>query len=307
MATISGPVAAIDCGTNSIRLLILSAGDPPEELERRLELVRLGQGIDATGEFHPDALRRTFEACDEFAALIESRGCDRIRFIATSAARDARNREEFMSGVKHRFGVDPEIISGDEEAELGFRGALSGVEARGRTLVFDIGGGSTELVTGDADGRIGRAVSLDMGSVRITERFFSHRPPQRSEVLQAREFVNDLLDGSGIDLTSVDTAIGVAGTVTSTAAAVLGLSAYDRSKVHRLRMSSADVERISADWLSCSLEQMIAKPGMHPLRAEVLPAGSLIFTEIARRLRMGCVIVSETDILDGTAHQMLSF
>ena len=299
-------VAAIDCGTNSIRLLVLESGTPPVELDRQLELVRLGQGVDATGQFAPEALVRTFTACDTYADRIRELGVDKVRFVATSAARDASNREVFLAGVRERFGVEAEIISGDEEARLSFAGALSGVAASGRVLVFDIGGGSTELVVGTASGEVERAVSLDVGSVRVTERFFAHSPPTDDEIAAARAFVDGLLDGSGIDLTSVDTAIGVAGTITSLAAASLGLRVYDRRLVHGLNLTRHTIETVSADWLSSTLAQMIARPGMHPLRAEVLPAGSLILTQIVSRRSTGGVTVSETDILDGIAHDLLA-
>lgn len=298
-------VAAIDCGTNSIRLLVLADGEPPREIDRRLELVRLGQGVDATGEFHPDALARTFAACDTYARLIDAYGCDAVRFVATSAARDARNREEFLSGVRARFGVEAEVISGDEEAQLSFSGAISGVRTSGAVLVVDIGGGSTELVVGDADGAIVRAASLDVGSVRVRERFFAHYPPTPSEITDAQAFIDGLLDASGVDFASIDTAIGVAGTVTSLAAAVLELPVYDRARVHRARLDRPAIERTSVDWLASTLDEMIARPGMHPLRAEVLPAGSLILAAIARRLPCD-IIVSETDILDGIARGLLA-
>ena len=284
----------------------MQAGRPPIELDRRLELVRLGQGVDATGEFHPDALARTFAACDDYARRIADFGCDQVRFVATSAARDARNRHTFLRGVRERFGVDAEIISGDEEAELSFAGALSGVSASGVVLVFDIGGGSTELVVGDADGCIRRARSLDIGSVRVTERFFANRPPTPDEIAAAAGEVGAMLDDSGIDFASVDHAIGVAGTVTSMAAAVLQLPAYDRATVHGAVLSSDQIETTSRDWLAATLDEMVARPGMHPLRAEVLPAGSLIVAGIVRRLGTGEVQVSETDILDGIAHQLLA-
>ena len=175
-------VAAIDCGTNSIRLLIAEAGPDGGllELDRRTEIVRLGQGVDATGEFHPDALTRTFAATDAYAALIRDAGVpsSRIRFVATSASRDARNREVFFAGISDRLGVTPEVISGDTEAQLSFVGALSRVRPPAEpVLVIDIGGGSTELIVGTAAGVVASAISLDIGSVRLTERFLSAHPP----------------------------------------------------------------------------------------------------------------------------------
>lgn len=297
-------VAAIDCGTNTIRLLIAEDGAQPVEVVRELELVRLGQGVDATGEFHADALQRTFTACERYAGLIAEHGAQEVRFIATSAARDAGNRAEFFAGVEQRLGVFPEVISGDEEARLSFSGATSGVEATGRVLVFDIGGGSTELVTGSAAGEIASACSLNVGSVRITERFFAHRPPIRQEVADATAFVASLLESSGVDWAQIDTAIGVAGTVTSVSAALQGLVTYDRQLVHRSSIGTQEVAEITSDWLARPTDELIDAYHLHPLRAEVLPAGALILAEIARRLPVP-IIVSETDILDGIVQEML--
>ena len=298
-------VAAIDCGTNSIRLLVMEDAHPPRELDRRLELVRLGQGVDQTGKFHPDALARTFAACESYARIIGGFGCDAVRFVATSAARDVANREQFFAGVRERLGVEADIVSGDEEARLSFSGALSGVEASGRVLVIDIGGGSTELVLGEASGEVLSAVSLDVGSVRVTERFFTDRPPTATQVADARDFAGQLLDDSGIDFSSVTTAIGVAGTVTSMSAALQRLPAYDRARVHGSVLAVKDIEAITTDWLAATLDDMVSRPCMHPLRAEVLPAGSLILSELVRRLDIGAVLVSETDILDGIAYRLL--
>ncbi|PIE97650.1 MAG: exopolyphosphatase [Propionibacterium sp.] len=298
------PVAAIDCGTNSIRLLIMAAGNPPVEITRKLELVRLGQGVDATGEFHPDALARTFAACDSYVADIAAAGCEEIRFVATSAARDARNKEVFLAGVRQRFGVEAEVISGAEEAQLSFTGATSGVQRSSPVLVFDIGGGSTELVFGQ-DNQVEKAVSLDVGSVRITERFFKHRPPTEDEISKAAETVGNLLDESGIDFSKVATLIGVAGTVTSMAAVVQKLPVYDREKVHNYQMSAEDIFTTTKKWLTSSTADLISA-GIHPMRAEVLPAGALILSEIIRRVPVSGVVVSESDILDGVAFALLA-
>lgn len=298
-------VAAIDCGTNSIRLLIADAGEPLQEVARELQLVRLGQGVDATGEFHPEALARTFAACDDYAALIAGHRVEQVRFIATSAARDARNREEFFAGVSARLGVVPEVIEGDEEARLSFAGAISGVPATGTVMVFDIGGGSTELVVGAPTGQVHSASSLNIGSVRITERFFDHRPPRPAEVALARDFVRQALASVGVDFAGVATAIGVAGTVTSLAAASLGLRVYDRALVHGSCLSADRIQSISEAWLTHTTNELIEEHHLHPMRAEVLPAGSLILREIAQQLRVP-VTVSETDILDGIAQQMLT-
>ena len=191
-------VAAIDCGTNSIRLLVAEKGVDGSmvEIDRRLQLVRLGQGVDATGEFHPDALARTFAAIDDHAAVIREFGCEKVRFVATSAARDARNRDAFFEGVRSRLGVDAEIIPGTEEAELSFQGAIGGVGAsQGPVLVMDIGGGSTELITGSTSGAISHAISLNVGSVRLKERFLHSDPATEEEIDEAAAFIDGLLDG----------------------------------------------------------------------------------------------------------------
>lgn len=301
----SRTVAAVDCGTNSIRLLILreEAGDV-EELAREVRLARLGQGIDATGEFHPDALARAFAVFDEFATIIAAHGGAEVRVVATSAARDARNRTEFEDGVRARLGVAVDVVTGDEEAHLSATGVLAGVHSQRPTLVLDIGGGSTELIVIDEGDDLSRAVSLNMGAVRVRERFFQSDPPTPEEVARAREFVAGQLDSSGIEFEEIATAIGVAGTVTSVAARVLGLAEYRRDAVHATSLSRADIVAATEHWLSTPSDAIADEPCMHPLRAEVIGAGSMILDEISSRVPDG-VIVSETDILDGIALSQL--
>lgn len=296
-------VAAIDCGTNSIRLLVAERADAAAsgpgfvELDRQLRLTRLGQGVDATGEFHPDALTRTLDACSEYAGVLSSHGVDRLRFVATSAARDAGNREEFYAGVRERLGVTPDIIRGDEEAQLSFDGALAAVpDAAMPSLVMDIGGGSTELVLGQA-GRV-RGVSLDMGSVRLRERFLDSDPPSVDEVAEASEFVDDLLDASGIDFAAARTWLGVGGTATSLSAIVQGLEVYDRARVHGSRVSRDDLAALSWRLLGLPVEQVLAIPTMVPGRADVICAGALICARVGARMGVD-LTVSEADILDG--------
>ncbi|GAA1388432.1 Ppx/GppA phosphatase family protein [Luteococcus peritonei] len=300
-------VAAIDCGTNSIRLLVATAG--PEgglrELDRRLEINRLGQGVDATGELHPEALARTWQAVDAYAEVICGLGAERVRFVATSAARDARNREAFFGGVRERLGVEVDIIPGTEEARLSFTGALTGVpEAAEPVLVVDIGGGSTELVLGGADGSIRHAVSLDMGSVRLRERYLHHDVPTIDEVAQARAFVDGLLDGSGIDFTAVRGFIGVAGTATSLSAISQGLATYQREKVHRSHLTTERLLELSAELLATPVVQIEATTCLPRKRAEVICAGALINAAIARRVSVP-MVVSESDILDALALELL--
>jgi exopolyphosphatase/guanosine-5'-triphosphate,3'-diphosphate pyrophosphatase len=301
-------VAVVDCGTNTIRLLVADPGPGVtlHEVERRLELVRLGQGVDATRRFHPDALARTFEALDTYAARIRDLDVDRVRFLATSAARDVSNRDEFFSGVRDRLGVDVDVITGDEEARLSFLGALSGgpVDA-GPVLVMDVGGGSTELILGDTEGNLVSERSLDMGSVRIRERFLASDPPTAAEVAQARDFVNGLLDDGGVDVGTARTWLGVAGTTTSISAMVQGLTAYDRVAVHNSQVSVEEIAAMSERLLTTPVAEVLATwPMLQQLRAEVICAGALIVREVGRRVGV-TMTVRETDILDGATLELL--
>ena len=299
-------VAAIDCGTNSIRLLVLAGSrDAPQELAREVRLARLGQGVDATGEFHPDALARTFAVCDEFAQIIRAHGAEKVRFVATSAARDVTNRQLLIDGVRERPGVEMDVIPGQEEARLSSAGALCAVDVTPPTLILDIGGGSTELVLADGAGTIVHSVSLNVGSVRLRERFLHTDPPTPEEQRASREFVGDLLDGSGIDFAAVASAVGVAGTVTSVAARALGLEAYSRDAVHGLVLGRDDIRDANSHWLATPVSEIEGEPCMHPLRAGVIGAGTLILDEIAARIPSQKILVSETDILDGIALELL--
>lgn len=305
----SHTVAAVDCGTNSIRLLVLRREDDGSivEIDRQTRLARLGQGVDATGEFHPDALARTFAILDEYAALISAHGVATTRFVATSAARDASNRHLLHQGVEDRLGVALEVISGDEEARLSTAGVLSGVDAPLPVLVIDIGGGSTELVVLGEGKAVQSAISLDIGAVRVKERFLRTEPPTDAELAEARGYIGQLLDGSGTDFESVATAIGVAGTVTSLAADHLGLTEYSRDAVHQNVLTRDVIVDTSRRWLTMTTPEIVeSSPIMHPLRAAVIGAGSLILDEISARVPSGEIVVSETDILDGIALGMLS-
>lgn len=299
--------AVVDCGTNTIRLLV---ADPApgglREVCRAQELVRLGQGVDATGELHPDALARTFAAVDRFAATVCEQGVTRLRFLATSAVRDVRNRQQLCDGVRQRLGVDVEVISGDTEARLSFLGALSGGPvAAGPVLVTDVGGGSTELILGGLDGEVLQACSLNVGSVRLRERFLHTDPPLPDEVDQARRLVAELLDGSGVDIAAARTWIAVAGTATSLSAITQGLTTYARTRVHDSTVPAADLDRLAARLLAMPVEQVLGRwPVLQQLRAEVICAGALICAEVARRARLA-MTVRETDILDGATLELL--
>lgn len=305
--TMSTPtrVAAIDCGTNSIRLLICEdAPGGPREVYRRLELVRLGQGVDATGAFHPDALARTFAAIEGFASVIADAGVERLRFVATSAARDVENRAEFERGVRDRLGVEVEVISGAEEARLSFAGALAVLEdAPEPVLVTDIGGGSTELVLGKVDGTVTAARSLDVGSVRLRERLLRSDPIHPDERRAAEAHIDLLLARCDVPVAEAATWIGVAGTMTSMAALWLGLEEYDRSRVHGARLTSEQIAEITDRLVTTRVADLVG-PMLPPLRAQVIAAGAVVCSRIATRCGVD-LIVSETDILDAVAHELL--
>jgi exopolyphosphatase/guanosine-5'-triphosphate,3'-diphosphate pyrophosphatase len=299
-------VAAVDCGTNSIRLLI--AESKPDgglvDIDRRTEIVRLGQGVDATGEFHPDALERTFAVVDTYASLIKQASVRpaQIHFVATSATRDAGNRDEFFDGIRQRLGVTPDVISGDTEARLSFTGALSRVEPKGEpVLVIDVGGGSTEFIVGSAAGRMHSAISLDIGSVRLTERFLKISPPAPDDLERAAGYVDEMLDGAGVDFDSMGSWIGVAGTATQLAGVYLELAEYDRDRVHGAAIPLADVRRLLERLAGLTVEQIRALPSMHPNRADVITGGTLVLARVAARLQVPDLIISESDILDGIA------
>jgi len=303
-------VAVVDCGTNTIRLLIADGGPDGSlvEVERDLKFVRLGQEVDSTGRFHPDALKRTFSAVEDYAARISDSGVDKVRFVATSAARDVSNRDEFFDGVRSRL-VAPDVISGVEEAQLSFLGALAGgplgCDESSAVIVIDIGGGSTEVIRGTARGQVLFEQSLNMGSVRIRERFFHHDPPLTEEISAARQFVSELIDGCGVVLTNASAFIGVAGTTTSLSAMYQKLPSYDRDKVHNSVVDLHGIEGLSARLLRLSIARTIeAYPSLPAMRAEVICAGALICVELARRIGLP-MIVRETDILDGAALKLM--
>lgn len=303
-------VAAIDCGTNSIRLLIAEPNGAGglTDLERRLEVVRLGQGVDASGAFHPDALQRTFAAVDEYAESIKKADVpvEKVHFVATSATRDVKNRDSFFAGVKERLGVVPDVISGEIEARLSFYGALSRVTPEGEpVLIMDIGGGSTELITGSAAGTLHSAISLDVGSVRVTERFLKQNPVADDDLAGAEEYVDDLLAGSGLDFSSIGTWIGVAGTVTTLAGVYLELEHYDRERVHGAVIPLPAIAELLHQLARMTVAEIRALPSMHPGRADVITGGALIEARVAARLNVQDLIVSESDILDGIALQLI--
>ncbi|MFJ5923130.1 exopolyphosphatase [Kitasatospora sp. NPDC092948] len=302
-------VAAIDCGTNSIRLLIADL-DPETgeivDLDRRMLIVRLGQGVDRTGRLHPEALARTFAACREYAEIIAAHGVgpERIRMVATSASRDAENAAEFTAGVKEILGITPSVVSGDEEARLSFTGAtreLLGGPHRPPYLVFDLGGGSTEFVLGEQDVRA--AHSMDIGCVRMTERHFASGQPTEEQIAAARVDIRAALDAveRSVPLTGGATLVGLAGTVTTVAGIALELPGYDSERIHHAVLTVQQV-RDTAEWLlHSSHAERAAVPVMHPGRVDVIAAGALVLLEIMERTGAAELLVSEHDILDGIA------
>ncbi|WP_141014063.1 Ppx/GppA phosphatase family protein [Nocardioides sambongensis] len=296
------PVAAIDCGTNTIKLLI---GTLPEVAVRETRMVRLGQGVDATGLLAPEALQRAFAAIDEYAALIGDAGAHRIRFCATSATRDAGNAAEFAAGVRARLGVDPEVLSGEEEARLAFAGATRDAGTiPAPVLVIDIGGGSTELILGDTSRGPRTAYSMDIGSVRLHERHLGGDPPTAQQIDACVADIDAALDEAaahGADPAVAGSVIGVAGTITTVAAGTLGLDAYDRDAIHRSVLAVDDLERQIQGLVAMTVAERRALGWIHPGRADVIDAGALILSRILARVEVAEIGVAETDILDGIA------
>ncbi|MCU0266910.1 MAG: Ppx/GppA family phosphatase [Actinomycetia bacterium] len=298
-------VAAVDCGTNSIRLLVADV-DPTArtlvEVAREMQVVRLGEGVDRTGVLAEAALDRTFAACDGYAARIERLGAERVRFCATSASRDAANRDVFVAGVRARVGVEPEVLSGPAEAALSFTGATWDLGAEPAPyLVVDIGGGSTEVVLGSAAPEA--SVSVDVGCVRMTERHLPGDPPSAAEVAAARADVEAALDrvASHVPLHQARTVVGLAGSVTTLAAMHAGLPGYDASVTHGYRLPADGVRTLTDRLLAMTRAQRAAVPVMHPGRVDVIGAGALILRCLVERLGVPEVLVSEHDILDGMA------
>ena len=321
-------VAAIDCGTNSIRLLVADGETQGErvilnDLTRQMRIVRLGQGVDRTGRLAPEAIERTLAAVREYKRMIDNLGATDIRFVSTSAMRDAENRQEFIEPVKNLLGVYPEVVPGTEEAALSFAGAASSVHAydRGKVLVVDIGGGSTEMVVGTLGKGVDAAYSADMGSVRVTEKFFagcaSDQPIPDGVQAQASEWIDARLDEAEeiVDFSSVRGVVGVAGTITTIAAHALGLASYQPEKIDGAFLSHADTDASVRFMLEQPLAVKAALGFMPEGRADVIAGGALIWTRVMDRVTLRCentnhpivgAHVSEHDILDGIALSMLA-
>ncbi len=303
-------VAAFDCGTNSLRLLIadidVDAGTSVD-LVRELRVVRLGQGVDRTGRIADASLQRVFAAVEEYMQIVLEHDVREIRFCATSAARDAENAEEFIAGIRERVGVAPEVLDGLEEATASFAGATRDLPPLPEPLlVIDIGGGSTELILGNLDGTIVGQVSLDIGSVRLNERHLADDPPSQEQIDAAVADIDAALDGCSVDPADAGAVLGVAGTVTTLAAGVLDLKSYEPDLIHHSVLRPDAVQGLVSRLLTMFIEQRKALPYMHPGRADVIGAGGLILTRILRRTTVNSMLVSEHDILDGIAWSLVS-
>ncbi|HZI98877.1 MAG TPA: Ppx/GppA phosphatase family protein [Actinomycetales bacterium] len=304
-------VAAVDCGTNSIRLLVadINSTAPASltDLDRRMEIVRLGQGVDRTGRIAPEAMKRTLEATGRYAAVCRDLGAARVRFVATSASRDASNAAEFVAGVRDVMGVEPEVVTGAEEAALSFAGATRELQGEHEPpfLVVDLGGGSTELVLGSDGVRAAR--SVDVGCVRMTERHLVSDPPTPEQVIAATADIDAALDVAASDVPIAETAtlVGLAGSVTTITAHALRLPTYDAGRIHRAVLGVDVVRAACTELLEMSHDQRAALRFMHPGRVDVIGAGALVWRRVVERVARDAgiteVVTSEHDILDGIA------
>ena len=321
-------VAAIDCGTNSLRLLIADwHPDRGElaELIRRMEIVRLGQGVDATGRLAPEALARTFAMLEEYEQVIDDSRAEAVRLVATSATRDASNAADFASGVRRILGVPPEVLTGDEEAHMSFLGATAELAAARRAgnpapeppfLVVDIGGGSTEFVYGEspgggatgAGGEGLAALSVNIGSVRLTERHLRADPPEPAQIAAATADIDAALESvaAALPVARARTLVGLAGSVTTLTAVALGMPRYDPGTVHHARLSARQVHDVARDLLSQNHAERAKNGAIHPGRVDVISAGALILDRILDRFGFTEMLTSEHDILDGAAWSIVT-
>ena len=296
-------VAALDCGTNSLRLLVADISDDGvlTDVVREMKVVRLGEGVDRTGELSPAALERTFGVLREYTAQLRSLGAERVRMVATSATRDAANRQVFVDGVREILGVLPEVITGDEEASLSFIGATGDLVLRSDLakphLVVDIGGGSTEFIMGSA------SRSVNIGCVRLAERHLAGDPATPAQLAAAERDIDEAiaLAGESVDIGAAGTLIAVAGTATTVTALALGLESYDPDRIHLSTITLAQVEQVYEDLSVMTAAQRAALGPMHPGRVDVIVAGALILRQVIRAAGTGSMVASEHDILDGIA------
>ena len=301
-------VAVIDCGTNSIRLLIAeTSGSTIKELIRTMEIVRLGQGVDENKAFHPDAINRTLLAVKSFKEIIDKNKVDKIRFCATSATRDATNRNLFIDGVRDILNVQVEVIPGEEEAALSFRGATYQLnQDSGPFLVVDIGGGSTEFVYGDE--KVISAKSVNIGCVRMSERHLLSQPPAMDQIARAIVDIDIAITQAAVSvpINSAKILIAVAGTATTVAAAALNLSKYDRDAIHLSKISADKVHKVAQMFQSMNKSEISALPYMHEGRVDVITAGSLVLSRVMAATGAVEFVASESDILDGMAFSLIN-
>lgn len=299
-------VAAIDCGTNSLRLLIADVTSTGfREVYRDMRVVRLGEGVDKNKAFAPEAIERTLVATQEYFDLIRSKGVERIRFCATSATRDANNRDLFIEGVQNILGVVPEVIPGIEEAALSFLGATKELSQElSPFLVVDIGGGSTEFVLGTTE--VTAARSVNIGCVRMSERHLTSQPPTSEQLARAALDIDAAIleAGNSVDFKSSQTLIAVAGTATTVAAAALGLTVYDRYAIHLSRVSAEKVHEVAAMFAAMTREEIAGLGYMHPGRVDVITSGSLVLSRVMELTGATEFVASESDILDGIAWRL---
>ena len=301
-------VAVIDCGTNSIRLLIAEiSGSNFKEIIRTMEIVRLGQGVDENKAFHPDAINRTLLAVKSFKEIIDKNKVDKIRFCATSATRDATNRNLFIDGVRDILNVQVEVIPGEEEAALSFTGATYQLDqGAGPFLVVDIGGGSTEFVYGDK--KVISAKSVNIGCVRMSERYLTSQPPTMDQIASAIVDIDNAITQAAVSvpINSAKSLIAVAGTATTVAAAALDSSKYDRDLIHLSKISADKVHKVAQMFQSMSKSEISALPYMHEGRVDVITAGSLVLSRVMAATGAAEFVASESDILDGMAFSLIN-
>jgi exopolyphosphatase/guanosine-5'-triphosphate,3'-diphosphate pyrophosphatase len=302
------PVASIDIGTNSTRVLVAEpAGGRLAILDRRNTITRLGQGVGASGRLADEAAERTLACLRGYREILDRHGAESIRVAATSASRDAANREAFFDAVEDLVGVRPELLSGDEEGRLSFLGATGELDhAQGPFLVVDIGGGSTEFIVGTD--RVEGVISVDIGCVRLTERFLDHDPPLPEELAACISFTDAYLDDVVREMPAVAdarTLVGLAGTITTVAAVEIGLATYDRDRIHHFRLTREAAEDVFRTLATESRAQRIHNPGLEEARADVIVGGCCVLVALFRRLGFDEMLVSEADILDGLALSLL--
>jgi len=297
-------VAALDCGTNTLKLLVADldpATGQQTDLVREVQVTRLGEHVDRTGRIAPEALARTLDGCAEYAAIVARLGVERLRFCATSAARDAQNGDAFTVGVRERLGVDAEVLTGAEEAGLSYAGTIRGLDdPAGSVLVVDVGGGSTELVRG-VGRRVLAAGSADVCSVRLTERHLGGDPPSDAERAAAEAEVDRALAGLPVGVADADTVVGVSGSVVTIAAYALGLPALDPARLHGARLPAVDVRASCAALLAATVRERRALPMMLPGRADVIGGGAVVVDRVLVAAGAHALVISTQDLLDGIA------